>query len=57
MCPLRVTTNWLPQGRGELPQLRTTVANATASPAARHALAMPSMSSVSLMMQKIGLAR
>jgi len=41
------TTSWLPTGRGEEPQVCTTVASATDLPSSRHAAAVPRMSSCS----------
>ena len=43
--PRWLTASLLPAGRGELPQVRTTVASATASPSARHASARSSTAS------------
>ena len=50
MRPDLVTTNWLPAGRGELPQVSVTVATATCSPSAFQADAIARMSSGSLLM-------
>ena len=44
-APSPSTANWLPTGRGEEPQVETTVASATSRPAWRQAAACSSTSS------------